>query len=109
MLDGLGARRIIIQAIEESATAAKKEAELKAANKEMHAAAVRLQNDAARIEKQRKEIEQLKDVIAKQKKPVQIVCPISHDVMLDPVVAADGHTYERAQIEKWLIITPPRR
>ena len=54
------------------------------------------------MEEQRKQIEQLKDVIAKRKKPVQIVCPISHDVMLDPVVAADGHTYERAQIEAWL-------
>ena len=68
----------------------------------MHVAAVRLENDATRIEKQRKQIEQLKDVIAKRKKPVEIICPISHDVMLDPVVASDGHTYERAQIEMWL-------
>ena len=30
------------------------------------------------------------------------ICPISHDIMKDPVVAADGHTYERSQIVLWL-------
>ena len=98
----IGARRVIIKALEEHATAAKKEAELKAVNADMLAVAVRKEHDSQRMEEQRKQIEQLKDVIAKRKKPVQIVCPISHDVMLDPVVAADGHTYERAQIEMWL-------
>jgi trimeric autotransporter adhesin len=29
-------------------------------------------------------------------------CSISHDVMADPVVAEDGHTYERACIGAWL-------
>ena len=29
-------------------------------------------------------------------------CSISHDVMADPVVAEDGHTYERACIAAWL-------
>ena len=29
-------------------------------------------------------------------------CPITRDRMVDPVVAADGHTYERASIEAWL-------
>lgn len=29
-------------------------------------------------------------------------CPITHDLMSDPVIAADGHTYERAAIEEWL-------
>lgn len=29
-------------------------------------------------------------------------CPISHEMMTDPVVTADGQTYERASIEKWL-------
>jgi len=31
-----------------------------------------------------------------------LVCPISLQLMVDPVIAADGHTYERANIEKWL-------
>ena len=30
------------------------------------------------------------------------LCPITHDVMVDPVVAADGETYERAAIEQWI-------
>ena len=29
-------------------------------------------------------------------------CTITQDVMEDPVVAADGHSYERAAIEQWL-------
>lgn len=28
-------------------------------------------------------------------------CPISHQIMFDPVFSADGHTYEREEIEKW--------
>eukprot|EP00961_Rhodomonas_salina_P226412 3061166-Rhodomonas_salina.1 len=30
------------------------------------------------------------------------VCPITDDVMSDPVIAADGLTYEREGIERWL-------
>ena len=30
------------------------------------------------------------------------ICPISHEPVIDPVMAADGHTYERAYIERWL-------
>ena len=30
------------------------------------------------------------------------VCPITQAVMEDPVMTADGHTYERAAIEQWL-------
>ena len=33
--------------------------------------------------------------------PPQFLCPILQDVMEDPVVAMDGHTYERAAIETW--------
>ncbi|OQS02807.1 hypothetical protein THRCLA_04864 [Thraustotheca clavata] len=29
------------------------------------------------------------------------VCPITFEVMVDPVVAVDGHSYERAAIEQW--------
>lgn len=29
-------------------------------------------------------------------------CPITLEVMKDPVIAADGHTYERKAIEEWL-------
>jgi len=31
-----------------------------------------------------------------------VVCPITHEPMVDPVSAADGQTYERVAIEEWL-------
>ena len=31
-----------------------------------------------------------------------VVCPITHEAMVDPVSAADGQTYERRAIEAWL-------
>ena len=33
--------------------------------------------------------------------PHNYLCPITGELMDDPVVAADGHTYERAAIETW--------
>ena len=33
---------------------------------------------------------------------VAAICPITQEVMEDPVVCADGHSYERSAIEKWL-------
>lgn len=35
--------------------------------------------------------------------PTELLCPISHILMVnDPVVAADGHTYERVSISEWI-------
>ena len=34
--------------------------------------------------------------------PQMLLCPITKELLVDPVVAADGHTYERSAIEKWL-------
>ena len=34
--------------------------------------------------------------------PDEFVCSITHDLMTDPVAATDGHSYERAALEKWL-------
>ena len=34
--------------------------------------------------------------------PDDFLCPMSHAIMDDPVVAADGHTYERGMIVEWL-------
>lgn len=31
-----------------------------------------------------------------------LLCPITHEVMMEPVVTADGHSYERTAIEQWL-------
>ena len=35
-------------------------------------------------------------------KEQNIICPITQEVMKDPVIAADGITYERSAIEEWL-------
>jgi len=32
----------------------------------------------------------------------EFLCPITHDLLREPVVANDGHTYEKSAIEKWL-------
>ena len=34
--------------------------------------------------------------------PPEVMCPITTEVMREPVFTADGHTYERAAIEEWL-------
>ena len=34
--------------------------------------------------------------------PFEFVCPITYEIFRDPVVAADGHTYEREAIEQWI-------
>jgi hypothetical protein len=33
--------------------------------------------------------------------PVEFHCPITHEIMKDPVIAIDGHSYERSAIQKW--------
>jgi F-box and WD-40 domain protein 7 len=40
--------------------------------------------------------------LARPTPPQSFSCPISMEVMNDPVMIATGHTYERACIEKWL-------
>ena len=35
--------------------------------------------------------------------PNEFMCPITQDTMTDPVIAADGHCYERAAIARWLV------
>lgn len=32
----------------------------------------------------------------------EFVCPITRELITDPVIAADGHTYDRSAIEQWL-------
>lgn len=34
--------------------------------------------------------------------PSEFMCPISMDIMTDPVIGNDGHTYERTAITEWL-------
>jgi len=43
--------------------------------------------------------------------PDEFVCPISQELMEDPVLASDGHAYERRAIERWFAkrLTRPKR
>jgi len=34
--------------------------------------------------------------------PPEFLCPITRDLMVDPVCTADGQTYEKAAISRWL-------
>ena len=36
--------------------------------------------------------------------PDEFMCPITTELMTDPVLATDGHTYERSAIERWFAI-----
>jgi U-box domain/WD domain, G-beta repeat len=33
--------------------------------------------------------------------PLEFICPITHEIMVAPVIADDGFTYEKNAIEKW--------
>lgn len=37
-----------------------------------------------------------------QNPPDEYICPITQELMKDPVIAMDGHSYERSAIENWL-------
>ena len=41
--------------------------------------------------------------------PNEFLCPISLNIMKDPVLTSDGHTYERKQIERWLKTSKSKR
>jgi U-box domain len=35
--------------------------------------------------------------------PAMLLCPIGHQLMTDPVICADGYSYERYNIESWMV------
>jgi len=35
--------------------------------------------------------------------PDEFICPISFELMNEPVIASDGYSYEKAAIQNWLI------
>ncbi|MCJ8730029.1 hypothetical protein PDJAM_G00113750 [Pangasius djambal] len=47
-------------------------------------------------------IEELKMLPVSDGIPDEFLCPITHEVMKDPVMAADGYSYEREAIESWI-------
>ena len=46
---------------------------------------------------------------ADQGPPPSLICPITQELLEDPVIAADGFTYEREAIERWLGMGTNRR
>ena len=71
--------------------------------KEKMSQAMILEVNKAKEEKQKME----KEMLEKQLKGIDdllsnYICPISYQLMEEPVIAEDGQTYERAQIELWL-------
>ena len=69
---------------------AKARAEQQAAEEEAH----RVEQAAAAAEQQAAAADELL--------PDAYVCPITQELMNDPVFASDGHTYERQAIERWI-------
>ena len=49
------------------------------------------------------EIVRLKEILKQQHReiPDAYLCPITMDPMEDPVIAADGHSYEKSEINAW--------
>ena len=54
--------------------------------------------EGAALLKKEEEIEEVKLTININ----NFICPISRELFYDPVVAEDGHIYEKQQLEKWL-------
>jgi hypothetical protein len=57
-----------------------------------------LREQEERFENVRREVQSIQLEV-----PDEYTCPIGMDIMLDPVVCADGFSYERTNIAKWLI------
>jgi len=55
-------------------------------------------DDAVDLEKLDETVSKMPDTLSEP-----LMCPITQRVMLNPVVAADGHTYEKEAIVRWLI------
>uniref|UniRef100_A0A672KGC7 WD repeat, SAM and U-box domain-containing protein 1 n=1 Tax=Sinocyclocheilus grahami TaxID=75366 RepID=A0A672KGC7_SINGR len=49
-----------------------------------------------------KKIEELKMAPVSNGTPDEYLCPITREIMKDPVIAADGYSYEREAIESWI-------
>ncbi len=55
-------------------------------------------------EKEKESQQEQQALIALQQPPNEFLCPITHELMDDPVVLADGFSYNRAAIIEWLAI-----
>eukprot|EP01084_Bolivina_argentea_P227688 384569_1 len=84
----------------------------------MHKQKKEIKNENGEIKAKNKELKEEKDIMQRElielknktetnllyvnaTPPKVFLCPISFEVMIDAVLAADGHTYERNQILNW--------
>ena len=59
--------------------------------------------DAEQIsEKDRESSKQITRLLKGMRVRDEFLCPITFEIMMDAVVAADGHSYERSAITKWM-------
>ncbi|KAK7938512.1 hypothetical protein WMY93_001838 [Mugilogobius chulae] len=49
-----------------------------------------------------RKLESLKAAQSGSEAPDEFLCPITRELMRDPVIAADGYSYERESIESWI-------
>tara|TARA_Y100001970_G_C13957912_1_gene711669 strand:- start:320 stop:865 length:546 start_codon:yes stop_codon:yes gene_type:complete len=63
------------------------------------------------LSKYEKEVKKYKKEISKYKTEIsnELICPITQELFIDPVIAEDGQVYEREAIEEWFRTYPSTR
>ena len=73
-----------------------------AAQDDLDAAAVHQERLESSLADHRAELRRLRSVLSQREIPDALTCPITLEIMQEPVIAHDGFTYERCAIESWL-------
>lgn len=53
------------------------------------------------LERLRLENVELKRLLCLDQPPAYLMCPLTHELMRDPVITSDGHSFEREAIDHW--------
>ena len=77
------------------------------AQDELDAAAVHQARLESSLSEHRAELRRLRSVLSQREIPDALQCPITLELMKQPVMACDGFTYERDAIESWLANNRP--